>query len=50
LGQKDFAENAKEYDHPSILFSMLNGKDVSPFIWKLIRPEYSKPFWKKEIE
>ena len=50
LEQKDFAENAKEYDHPSILFSMLNGKDVSPFIWKLIRPEYSRPIWKKEIE
>jgi RNA ligase len=48
LDAKDFAENAKAYDHPSILFSMLNGKDVSPFIWKLIKPEYSKPFWKKE--
>jgi RNA ligase len=50
LEQKYFAENAKEYDHPSILFSMLNGKDVSPFIWKLIKPEYSRPIWKKEIE
>jgi RNA ligase len=50
LDVKDFAENAKGYDHPSILFSMLNGKDVSPFIWKLIRPEYCKPFWQKEIE
>jgi RNA ligase len=50
LEQKDFAENAKGYDHPSILFSMLNGKDVSPFIWKLIKPEYSKPFWQKVIE
>jgi hypothetical protein len=50
LEQKDFAENAKGYEHPSILFSMLNGKDVSPFIWKLIKPEYSKPFWQKVIE
>jgi RNA ligase len=48
LNVKEFAENAKRYDHPSILFSMLNGKDVSPFIWKLIKPEYSKPFWQKE--
>jgi RNA ligase len=50
LDSKDFAENAKGYDHPSILFSMLNGKDVSPFIWKLIKPEYSRQIWKKEIE
>ena len=48
LDTKEFAENAKRYEHPSILFSMLNGKDVSPFIWKLIKPEYSKPFWQKE--
>ena len=48
LDAKDFAENAKGYDHPSILFSMLNGKDASPYIWKIIKPEFSKPFWQKE--
>lgn len=49
LEQKDFAENANRYPYPSILFTMLNGKDVSPFIWKIIKPSYSKPFWQKEV-
>ncbi len=49
LEQKDFAESANRYPYPSILFSMLNGKDVSPFIWKIIKPSYSKPFWQKEV-
>jgi RNA ligase len=48
LDRKDFAENAKKYTHSSLLFSMLNGKDVSPYIWKIIKPEFSKPFWQKE--
>jgi RNA ligase len=48
LDRKDFAENAKRYTHSSLLFSMLNGKDVSPYIWKIIKPEFSKPFWQKE--
>ena len=48
LDTKEFAENAKRYEHPSILFSMLNGKDVSPYIWKMIKPEFSQPFWQKE--
>ena len=48
LDRKDFAENAKRYTHSSLLFSMLNGKDVSPYIWKMIKPEFSKPFWQKE--
>ena len=30
-----------------IVFSMLEGKDYSEAIWKLVRPEYSKPF--KEV-
>jgi RNA ligase len=48
LERKDFAEHAKRYTHSSLLFSMLNGKDVSPYIWKIIKPEFSKPFWQKE--
>ena len=47
LDTKEFAENAKRYEHPSILFSMLNGKDVSPYIWKMIKPEYARPMWLK---
>jgi RNA ligase len=37
-----FAEYAKGYKHPSLLFSLLDGKDISPTIWKLIRPEFQK--------
>jgi hypothetical protein len=39
-----FAEYAKRYKHPSILFNMLDNKDYSQQIWKLIYPSYSKPF------
>ncbi len=37
-----FADYAKNYKHPSLLFSMLDGKDYSKNIWKLIEPEYKK--------
>jgi hypothetical protein len=30
--------------YPSVLFHMLDKKDYSPIIWKMIRPEYEKPF------
>ena len=42
--KKVFATHAKQYKYPSILFNMNTGKDYSNFIWKLIRPEFSKPF------
>ena len=48
--RKVFAEYSKRYSHPSILFNMLDEKDYSDYIWKMIRPEYSKPFWQKEID
>jgi RNA ligase len=31
-----------------ILFSMYLGKDYSKSIWRMIRPEYQKPFWNSE--
>ena len=40
--RKSFALSAKETKHPSILFSMLNGKSVDGYIWKVLRPEYLK--------
>jgi RNA ligase len=43
-----FADYAKRYKHPSILFNMLDGKDYSQHIWKLLYPSYSKPFKKDE--
>lgn len=30
--------------HPSILFNMLDGRDYSSAIWRLLRPKFSKPF------
>ncbi len=40
--RKSFAEEAKRYNHPSLLFGILDGKDISPIIWKLIKPEFKK--------
>ena len=48
--RKVFAEHSQRYNHPSILFKMLDEKDYSDYIWKIIRPEYSKPFWQKEVD
>jgi RNA ligase len=46
--RKVFAEYAKRYKHPGLLFNMLDDKDYSEQIWKLIYPTYSKPFKKNE--
>lgn len=48
--RKIFAEIALKYKHSSILFSMLDNRNYDEIIWKLIRPQYSKPFWQKEDE
>ena len=40
--RKLFAQTAIMFQHPSILFGMLDGKDVSPIIWKIIKPEFKK--------
>jgi RNA ligase len=40
--RKTFAEEAKKYEYPSLLFSLLDGKDISEKIWNIIRPEFSK--------
>jgi hypothetical protein len=34
--------------YPSILFAMLDKRDYSDSIWKLIKPKYEKPFAKEE--
>jgi RNA ligase len=43
-----FASYAKMYKHPNLLFNMLDGKEYTEQIWKLIYPSYSKPFKKNE--
>jgi RNA ligase len=37
-----FARLAKEYTYPSLMFGLLDGKDISPNIWKIIKPEFKK--------
>jgi RNA ligase len=46
--RKIFASYALRYKHPSILFSMLDKKDYKDIIWKIVYPNYSKPFKKDE--
>ena len=38
----NFAHLAKQYHYPSILFALLDGKDISPIIFKIIKPEFKK--------
>lgn len=38
----EFAELAKRYKYPSILFGLLDNRDVSTNIWKIIKPEFKK--------
>lgn len=40
--RKEFAEQALKVKHPSILFAMLDGRDVEPIIWKIIQPKFKK--------
>lgn len=37
-----FADYAKNYKHPAILFKMLDDRDYSNIIWDLLYPEYKK--------
>ncbi len=30
--------------YPTLLFALLDGKDYRPLIWKLVRPQFAKPF------
>lgn len=39
-GRKAFAEEAKKYHYPSILFAMFDDKPYQHMIWKLIEPEW----------
>lgn len=44
LSRKDLAEMFKAHPEPHVLFRMLDGKDYAPLIWKILRPEYGRPF------
>jgi len=40
--RKSFAEKAKRFNHPSLLFGLLDDKDISQLVWKLIKPKFKK--------
>jgi len=42
FNRAEFAMLAKKYKYPSILFSLLDGKDISPLVWKIVKPEFKK--------
>ena len=42
FNRAEFAELAKRYKYPSILFALLDGKDISPIIWKIVKPKFKK--------
>ena len=52
--KKEFAEHLEsckvEPSIRSICFAMWDRKDYGQIIWKMIRPQYQKPFWNKEEE
>jgi RNA ligase len=48
--QKEYALKVLEYSksvkiNTGILFAMRSGKDYTEYIWKMIKPAYSKPFY-----
>ena len=50
VGKKEFAMWVKEQPKKfhGVLFSLYDGKDYSDLIWRMLKPEYQKPFWNKE--
>jgi RNA ligase len=42
--RKDFAMEAMKTNYRSILFKLYDKRPYNEIIWKMIRPEYSKPF------
>jgi RNA ligase len=42
--KKVFAEHAVKYKNSAILFSMYDNKEYKHIIWKILYPNYSKPF------
>jgi len=42
--RKDTALYFQTQKYPAVLFAMLDGKPIDKIIWKMLRPEYAKPF------
>jgi hypothetical protein len=50
MSKKEFAEYALKESYSAILFKMFEDKPYDNIIWKMIEPEFSKPFWNKGDE
>jgi hypothetical protein len=44
IDRKSTAEYFKKCSYPAIMFKILDNRDYSEFIWKLIKPKAEKPF------
>lgn len=44
ITKKDFALEALKYEYRSILFNLFDKKNYNHIIWKMVEPEYAKPF------
>ena len=42
--RKEMAKHILTYQNHKILFSLLDGKDYSDYIWRVIKPAHEKPF------
>lgn len=47
--RKDFALWAKQQSNASLLFSLLDGRDITDACWKLVEPKWATPF-RKDID
>lgn len=39
-----FAEYAKKFSNPGLIFALYDGKDISAKVWKLVEPAFATPF------
>jgi T4 RnlA family RNA ligase len=47
--RKETAAYFRTCKYPSVMFYMLDNRDYADLIWKRIRPEFSKPYWKEVV-
>jgi len=48
--RKEKAMEYQKYDHPKMMFLLLDGRDYREYIWKMIKPPADKPFKPEEAE
>jgi len=48
--RKDFAAWALKQKYPSLMFALLDGKDISAAVWKLVEPKWETPFETNDTE